>query len=175
MNEDVRQYFDGVSINDIDEDVRKAVIDRLGFKETSLGVDFVGLIWSGDKPSIFWPKGMMRRVDWKTDVRLLVRSLRRAARSSNKGGRKTDRSRQIEIPPEIELLEDYEQNGLFDSRERSYRSGYTGKIDWGRTIRMKSSVPGKNGAPVYIDPIVGFNSDSRGIIRKIHAYAEYCR
>lgn len=171
MREDVRQYCDGVSIHDIDEDVRKVVIDRLGSKETSSGVDFVGLIWSGDTPSIFWPKGMRRRVDWKTDVRLLVRSLRRAARSSNKGGRKTDSLGQIEMPPEIELLEDYEQNGLFDPRERNYRSGYNGKIDWGRTIKMKTPVPGKNGSPVYIEPMVGFNSDSRGIIRKLHAYA----
>ena len=171
MREDVRQYCDGVSVHDIDEDVRKAVIDRLGSQETSSGVDFVGLIWSGDRPSIFWPKGMTRRMDWKTDVRLLVRSLRRAARSSNKGGRKTASSGQIEMPPEIELLEDYEQNGLFDPRERNYRSGYTGKIDWGRTIRMKTPLPEKNGFPVYIEPMVGFNSDSQGIIRKLHAYA----
>jgi hypothetical protein len=171
MNEDVRQYCDGVSVYDVDEDIRKAVIDRLGLKETSSGVDFVGLIWSGNRPSIFWPKGMSQREDWKTDVRLLVRSLRRAARSSNKGGRKTDSSGQIEMPPEIELLEDYEQNGLFDSRDRNYRPGHNGKIDWGRTIRMKTPVPGKSGSPVYIEPMVGFNSDSRGIIRKLHSYA----
>lgn len=171
MKEDVRHYCDGVSIHDIDEDVRTAIIDRFGSRETSSGVDFVGLIWSGDRPCIFWPKGMMQPVNWKSDVRLLVRSLRRAARSAKKGGRKIDSSEQIEMPPEIELLEDYEQNGLFDSRERSYRSGSTGKIDWGKTIRMKTPLPRKNGSSVYIEPVVGFNSSSRGIIRELHAYA----
>ena len=70
------------------------------------------------------------------------------------------------MPLEIELLEDYEQNGLFDSRERNYRSGNAGKIDWGRTIKMKTPVLEKSGSPVYIEPIVGFNLDSRGIIKR---------
>ena len=30
MNKEIRQYCDGVSIHEIDEDVRKAVADRLG-------------------------------------------------------------------------------------------------------------------------------------------------
>ena len=171
MDQDVRQYCDGVSINDLDEDIRNAVIHRLGSPSGSPTVDFVGLIWLADRPSIFWPKGMTRHADWKSDVRLLVRSLRRVARSSKSGGRDVDKTGQIEMPPEIELLEDYHQNGLFESRERNFRSGHTGKIDWGKTIRMKTPLPGKNGSPVYIEPVVGYNTDSRGLIRKLHAHA----
>ena len=114
---------------------------------------------------------MRQPVDWKADVRLLVHTLRRASRTTNKGGRKTNTSGHIELPPEIELLEDYEKNGLFDTKERNYRLGIAGKIDWGRTIKNTNPVQGKNGTPVYIEPIVGFSTDSLGIIKKLHAYA----
>lgn len=171
MNKEVRQYCDGVSVHDVDEDVRNAIAERFKPKAGSPSVDFVGLIWSGNAPSIFWPKGMSQRDDWKTDVRLLIRSLRRVARSNSKGGRQAGGSKLVEMPVELELLEDYEQNGLFDSRERNYRSGYNGKIDWGRTIKIKVPLPSKKGAPIYIEPIAGFSSNSKGIIRKLHAYA----
>ena len=171
MNQFVRQYCDGMSFNSLDEDVRKVIVDKMGSKETNSTVDFVGIIWSERGPSIFWPKGMRQPVDWKADVRLLVHTLRRASRTANKGGRKTNTSGHIELPPEIELLEDYEKNGLFDTKERNYRPGIVGKIDWGRTIKNTNPVQGKNGTPVYIEPIVGFSTDSLGIIKKLHAYA----
>ena len=170
-NSSIQHYTDGVAFDALGTDVRDALSERLSVREKSSTVDFVGLLWVKGKLNIFWPKGMTDRKDWQKNARLLTRVLRQAARSSPLDGITAGNSGQIESPVEIEILEDYRANGLFDTRERTYTKGYQGKIDWRKTIGLKLPLPDKNGSPIYTEPIVSSNVISHGLIRKIHAFA----
>ncbi len=167
----VRHYHDGVSVQDLDGDVKDTIVSTLSLPLTSSSIDFVGFFWSTDGLCVFWPKGMKKRSSWHDDARLLVRCLRRAARSLCLDAASANGSSQLEIPVELELLEDYLLNGLFDTRERNFRMSQAGKINWSRTIRQITPLPDSEGNPFYYEQIASFNRNSDGVIRALHSYA----
>lgn len=70
----------------------------------------------------------------------------------------------------LQLIEDYQKNGLIRRITTSRHSSYSGSVDWNRTI--KTTLPiFSSGSPLYLEPITRINYwDSQNKIFLIHHY-----
>lgn len=99
--------------------------------------NFVGFINKRDKILISCPKHFLYRDE--NDIKLIIRCILKSFRTSNKGSsEKIDCN--IPFRAYLDVLGYYYKYGLFKKRSVQYRQGYSGNIDWNRTIRKSQKI-----------------------------------
>ena len=139
-------------------------------KRNAARIDFVGIVWADGRPCIFWPKGMSDAARNATPPRLLVDVFRRADKSKRLQHTLREVGGHIEFPVELEVLENYLEQGLYETRETRFTRSQSGKVDWRRTIQGQVPSFGKNNVPMYLEPISPCQSSADHMIRQIHSY-----
>lgn len=136
--------------------------------------NYVGIKYSDDDVKIFFPLGY----DIPEDNSRCRKSIMNLVRTISIGNRvlSSDSENSIldgneyEIPFEsfIWIINDYLNNGLYNDKERIYKRGQNGKINWKKTLNTKFFVSGNS--VVYLNPYVEKNTLEDNVITDIHAF-----
>ena len=74
----------------------------------------------------------------------------------------------IPINSYLWILSDYFSNGLYKYKEKLYKLGSNGKINWKRTFKNKFYV--KDNAPFYLDTVIEVNKSEENTITELQRY-----
>ena len=66
------------------------------------------------------------------------------------------------------IINDYLKNGLYKDKEKEYKNGYGGKINWKKTLNTKFNICKKS--IIYLNPIIEKNTIEDSIVTEIHSY-----
>jgi len=166
----VQHFSDSEYVDSLPPDVLTAIEQSIPIKRNAARIDFVGIVWANGRPCIFWPKGMTDTCKQKTPPKLLIEVLRKAQKSKNLQNKLKGIGGHIEVPVELEILENFLEHGLFETRETTFTRSHSGKIDWRRTIKSQTPAFGKDKNPIYLEPISIRHSPANHIIRQLHSY-----
>ena len=162
-------YTDGDPVQSVEPTVTQKLKERFATSSDGKHISFVGLIWLESKPVLFLPKGLKAdNIDWKNSGRLICNCLRKYSKQLNKEGDPDRGEYETEYPIALKLLENYLENGLFDTREKIYQCGNSGKVNWSRTIKQVQPHVNQNGEPVYLSQIISKRSITNNIVHEIH-------
>lgn len=170
--ENIIHYQDGVASNKINEELLNTLEKTGSLKEGN--VDFVGFVWADKNPAVFWPKGMkIHERDfekWRQNLLLIINTLRRCKKENQSVFFSSGENIENVSPLEIEILEDYKLNGLYDSKSRIASRSMSGKINWKKTILYSELFSSDDNSPVYLNPYVIKNISDNNIIKQIHSF-----
>ena len=166
----VQHFSDSEYIDSLPSDVLNAIEKSIPIKRNAARIDFVGIVWADERPCIFWPKGMSDICKQKTPPKLLIQVLRKADKSKNLHHKLKGIGGHIEVPVELEILENFLEHGLFETTETRFTRSQSGKIDWRRTIKNQTPSFGAGKTPIYLEPISIRPSSANHIIRQLHGY-----
>jgi hypothetical protein len=166
----VRHFSDSDSLDSLPQSVLGELEQHIPVKRNAARIDFVGIVWADERPCIFWPKGMSDAARHVTPPKLLIDVLRRAGKSKRLQHTLRGIGGQIEFPVELEILENYLEHGLYETRETRFTRSQSGKVDWRRTVQGQVPSFGKNNVPIYLEPISPCQSSADHLIRQIHSY-----
>ncbi len=166
----VQHFSDSEYMDSLPSDVLNAIEKSIPIKRNAARIDFVGIVWADERPCIFWPKGMSDVCKQKTPPKLLIEVLRKADKSKNLQNKLKGIGGHIQVPVELEILENFLEHGLFETRETRFTRSQSGKIDWRRTIKSQTPSFGKDKTPIYLEPISIRQSSANHIIRQLHSY-----
>ena len=166
----VQHFSDSEYMDSLPSDVLNAIEKSIPIKRNAARIDFVGIVWADQRPCIFWPKGMSDICKQKTPPKLLIEVLRKADKSKNLQDKLKGIGGHIQVPVELEILENFLEHGLFETRETRFTRSQSGKTDWRRTIKSQTPSFGKNKTPIYLEPISIRQSSANRIIRQLHSY-----
>ena len=166
-------HDDGCDISSLENGIKEALERHSVRSVERQRVNFVGMVWEDDSLAVFFPKGSRtsEKKDAKTNrekAKLIFRCLKLYQRTIQNETIREGMIENIFYPPGMSILENFMVSGLYDIQEKIKKTGTSGKIDWGRTIKKIVPVTNRAGAPVYIPAIVSKNHFSSNIIIDIH-------
>ena len=98
---------------------------------------FVGYVNKGGRMLVSCPKHFMYRDD--EDIKLIIQCIIKSFRQTDKGS--TDYiDCNIPFRAYLHILDYYYKHGLYMQATQVYRQGFSGKIDWNRTIRKSQKI-----------------------------------
>ena len=163
-------FSDSDFLDSVPQSVLSELEQHLPIKRNAARIDFVGIVWADERPCIFWPKGMSDASRHVTPPKLLIDVLRRAGKSKRLQHALRGLGGHIEFPVELEILENYLEHGLYETKETRFTRSQSGKVDWRRTIQSQTPSFGKHNVPIYLEPISPCQSSADHLIRQIHSY-----
>lgn len=136
--------------------------------------NYVGIKFTENEVKVFFPLGY-EIPDDNTECRKSIISLIKTISIENKII-KSDSKYSINAGDEEEIpfysflwiINDYLNNGLYTDKEKIYKQGQNGKINWKKTLNTRFYISGNNA--IYLNPYVEKNTLEDNIITDIHAY-----
>ena len=136
--------------------------------------NYVGIKYSDDDVKVYFPLGYEIPED-NSECRKSIMNLMRTISIGNRilnsdSNNSILDGNESEIPFEsfIWIMNDYLNNGLYSDREKIYKRGQNGKINWKKTLNTKFYISGNSA--VYLNPYVEKNTLEDNLITDIHAY-----
>ena len=136
--------------------------------------NYVGIKFLEDEVKIFFPIGY-EIPDDNSECRKSIISLiktisigNKIIKSDSKYSNNNGEENEIPFNSFLWIINDYLNNGLYTDKEKIYKRGQTGKINWKKTLNTQFYVSGKNA--IYLNTYVEKNTLEDNIITNIHAY-----
>ena len=133
-----QHFSDAELLESLPPSVLREIEEYIPIKRNAKKIDFVGIVWADERPCIFWPKGLADESMQGTPPKLLIDVLRKADKSKSLQNKLKGLGGQIEFPVELEILENYLEHGLLETKETRFSRSRSGKVDWGRTIKAQT-------------------------------------
>ena len=133
-------FYDGTRIDDIDQSILK----HLDNFKNDKSIDFVGLMWVDNKINVFWPKGFKKNLqeitleDYKKKLICLLNVLRKFSRDNSVYSFTNGKKKYATYPIEMDIIEDYFKNGIYENKEFKSKKSSEGKINWKKTISQST-------------------------------------
>ena len=167
-----RNYFDGDRLENIDH----SVLDNLKNFKAENSIDFVGMIWTENYINVFWPKGFkinpeeLSLDEYRKKFLCLLKVLRKFSRDNSIYSYINGENKYTTYPIEIDIIEDYLKNGLYENSEFRSRKSAEGKINWKKTISQSDFYLNKKNIPIYLDFYSFQRTKSDSLVVKIHKH-----
>ena len=136
--------------------------------------NYVGIKFLDDDIEVYFPMGYEIPSD-NSECRKSIISLLKTIsierilnKSDSKYSLNNGKDKEIPINSFLWIIDDYLNNGLYTDKEKIYKKGKNGKINWKKTLNTKFYI--SNNSAIYLDPYVEKNTLEDNIITDIHAY-----
>lgn len=136
--------------------------------------NYVGIKFLDDDIKVYFPMGYEIPSD-NSECRKSIISLLKTIsierilnKSDSKYSLNNGKDKEIPINSFLWIIDDYLNNGLYTDKEKIYKKGKNGKINWKKTLNTKFYI--SNNSAIYLDPYVEKNTLEDNIITDIHAY-----
>lgn len=136
--------------------------------------NYVGIKFLDDDIKVYFPMGYEIPSD-NSECRKSIISLLKTIsierilnKSDSKYSLNNGKDKEIPINSFLWIIDDYLKNGLYTDKEKIYKKGKNGKINWKKTLNTKFYI--SNNSAIYLDPYVEKNTLEDNIITDIHAY-----
>ena len=138
------------------------------------GDNYVGIKFFEDEVKVFFPIGY-EIPDDNSECRKSIIDLMKTisigskiVKSDSKYANNNGKENEIPFNSFLWIINDYLNNGLYTDKEKIFKRGKNGKINWKKTLNTQFYISGKNA--VYLNPYVEKNTLEDNIITDIHAY-----
>ena len=136
--------------------------------------NYVGIKFLEDEIKIFFPIGYEIPDDnseCRKSIINLIKTIsigNKLKKNDSKYSNNNGEENEIPFNSFLWIINDYLNNGLYTDKEKIYKRGQNGKINWKKTLSSQFYVSGKNA--IYLNPYVEKNTLEDNVITDIHAY-----
>lgn len=136
--------------------------------------NYVGIKFLENEVKVFFPIGYEipdNDFECRKSIISLIKTIsigNKIIKSDSKYSNNNGNEKEIPFNSFLWIISDYLNNGLYTDKEKIYKHGQNGKINWKKTLNTQFYISGKNA--IYLNPYVEKNTLQDNIITDIHAY-----